>query len=179
METSGGVDDQNIAGLALCLGVSALGDVHGIHLIAHGENRYLQLLAQHLQLLDGRGTVHVAGRQHRPPALLLKIAGQLGAGSGLAGALKAGHQDHRGPPAGVGDLGGIIAHQAGHLLVYDLDDLLSRGQALHDLSADGPFLYRRHKILYNFIIYVGFQKGHPHFPHRVIHVLLGKLALAS
>ena len=74
---------------------AVLGDVHRVGLGALVVDRHAQLLAQGLELVDGRRAVDVAGHQRRALALGEEELGQLAAGRGLARALQAHHHDHR------------------------------------------------------------------------------------
>ena len=46
------------------------GDLHRVHVALLGVDLHADLSAQHLQLVDGRGTVNVAGDQQHLTALL-------------------------------------------------------------------------------------------------------------
>jgi len=56
----------------------------------------------------------------------------------------------------------LAAHQGGHLFLYNLDQLLSRGEASHHFLTDRPSLDLLDKILDDLEIDIGFQEGHPH-----------------
>ena len=103
-------------------------------------HRHPDVGPQALELLDGRGPLHVGGHQIGLAALALQAPGQLGRGGGFPGALQAHqHQGHRRFAAQV-QPGRFAAHQRRQLVVDDLDDLLGRGQGPHDLFAHGPVL---------------------------------------
>ena len=72
-----------------------LGDVHRVGLGALVVDGHAQLLAQGLELVDGRRTVDVARHHGRALALGEQELGQLAAGRGLARALQAHHHDDR------------------------------------------------------------------------------------
>ena len=99
--------------------------------LTHLKYGDVQLLAHNLQLLDGGGTVDIAGGQKGPLAVLaFHQSGQFGAVRGFTCALKTHHHHHRG---GLGcdlQLGGGAAHQISQLLVDDLNDHLGRGEGL-------------------------------------------------
>ena len=73
----------------------------------------------------------------------------------------------------------LAAHQGDQLLVDDLDDLLGRGQALHDLLAHGALRHLCTEVLGHLVVDVGFQQGHAHFPHGGLDVGLGQFAVAA
>ncbi len=88
------------------------------------------LLAEHPQLLHGRGPLEVGPDEQRVAPLLLPPLGELGRGGGLARALEAGQQHDRGRPRGVGQLSVSPPEHRDQLLVDDLDHLLAGSQAL-------------------------------------------------
>ena len=128
MEPAGRVQEHQVVAVLLGVCHRFLGDGHRVDL-PHLEHRDVQLCAHHFQLLDGSGTVHVAGHQQRSAALLTpEEVGQLGGVGGLTSALETHHHDHRRRGVGVVELGSLAAHESGHLLVDDLDDHLRRSQ---------------------------------------------------
>ena len=75
--------------------------------------------------------------------------------------------------------GFLAAHQGDQLLVDDLDDLLGRGQALHDLLAHGALGDLCAEVLRYFVVDVGFQQGHPDLAHGGFDVRLAQFAVAA
>ena len=73
----------------------------------------------------------------------------------------------------------LTAHQGGHLLLYDLDQLLSGGEAIHHFLTDRPSLDLLNKILNDLEIDIGFQEGNPHFLQGLLDILLRQLSMAS
>ena len=139
----------------------------------------VQLAAHDLQLLNGGGTVHIAGRQQGALRVLLPHqSGKLCSGGGLAGALEAYHHHNGGAVVGHGELGGAAAHQIRQFLVDDLDDLLGGGQAVQHIGADGPLRDSGHKVLDHLVAYIGFQQGQADFPHGLPDVVFRQAALA-
>ena len=63
------------------------------------EHRDAELLAEHLELLDGGGPVDVGGDEERLLALLEEQVRELAGGGRLTGALEADHHDAGRPPA--------------------------------------------------------------------------------
>ena len=57
-------------------------------------DRHAELLAEHVQLVDGRGTLQVGGDQQRLARRALEQPAQLAAGGRLAGALQAAQHQH-------------------------------------------------------------------------------------
>ena len=104
------------------------------------------------------------------------MAGELGAGGGLAGALQAGHQDHGRAAGGEGELAPGPAHQPGQLLVDDLDHLLARVEALQHLGAEAALLQRRGEGFDDLEVDVRLEQREPDLAHRRIDVGLAQLA---
>ncbi len=75
--------------------------------------------------------------------------------------------------------GFAAAHQGNQLLVDDLDHLLGRGQALHDLLTHGALGDLCAEVLGNLVVDIGFQQGHAHLAHGGLDVGLGQFAVAA
>gem|GEM_PF-6423487 len=114
-------------------------------------------MTDHLQLLDGGGTVDVAGDQQGPVAFALQFLGDLRTVRGFTGTLKADHHDDRRRMLRFREAGLSAAHEFREFFVDDLDDHLCRRQAGHDLGADGPFRDFRREVLCDFVADVRFQ----------------------
>ena len=178
MQTTGGVQKHHVVAVVPGVFDGLLGDAHGIGL-SHLENGDVQLLAHHLQLGDGGGTVYVAGHQQGALAeLAAHQARQLGAVGGFTGALKAHHHHNGGALGGEGQLGVGAAHQLHQLLVDDLDDLLGRGETVQNVRADAALGDLGHKVLDHLIADVGLQQGQADLPHALPDVGLRQAALA-
>ena len=67
MEPAGGVQQNGVVAVFAGVAHRVLGDLDRVDL-AQGEDGDVQLLAHHLQLGEGGGPVHVAGRQQGPLA---------------------------------------------------------------------------------------------------------------
>ena len=140
---------------------------------------HVDLRTDHLQLLDGGGTVNVARGQQRLFALLLQIVGQLSGHGGLTGALQAAqhiNRRHGRRPRQPGMLG---THQGRHFLADDLHHLLGGGQAVQHLLAHAAFRDLLAEILDHQVVDVGFQKRHAHVAHALLDGLLRQLAPAG
>ena len=92
---------------------------------------------------------------------------------GLTCALKAGqHDDRKLIPRIQLQLAGGISHQMDHFLVHDLNDHLSRVQAVHHVLSDGAFRNGINKLPDDLEIHVCFQQRHPDLTHRGADVSL-------
>ena len=147
---------------------------------AQRKDRDTGLLTDDLQLLNGGGTVNIAGDQQRAAALAAVIFAELGGVGGLAVALQAAHHQHGLTLVFQAQVLRLVAaHEIGQLFVDDLDDLLGGGQALHDLLPHGTFRNLGAEVLGDFIVDVGLEQGHAHLAHRGLDVGLVQLALAA
>lgn len=61
----------------------------------------------------------------------------------------------------------------------DLDDMLSRGQALQHLGADGLFGNGGDEILCHLIVDVRLQQGETNFPHGLFYISLGQFPFGA
>ena len=146
----------------------------------HRKDRCPGLFSHDLQLVDGGRAVDIAGHQHGAAALLDEVFGQLGGVGRFTIALQTAEHDD-GLPLVLDDQlrSFLAAHQSDQLLVDDLDHLLGRGQALHDLLAHGALRHLCTEVLGHLVVDVGFQQGHPDFAHRGLDVGLGQFAVAA
>ena len=71
MQPAGRVEDHDVGALLLRFAHGRLADGDGIFLRAVGVDRDFELLAEHVQLVDGRGALQVGGHEQRPAAALL------------------------------------------------------------------------------------------------------------
>ena len=177
MEAAGGVQKHHVVAVLFCVGHSGLGDVHRVDL-THLEHRHVQLLAHHLQLLDGGGAVYVAGGKQGALPLLFHHARQFGPVGGLACALQTHHHHHGGGLGRNGQLGAGAAHQLGELLIDDLYDHLGRRQGLQHVGAHRLLGDLGDKLLDHFIADVGLQQSQADLPHGLLYVGLGQAALS-
>ncbi len=169
LETAGRVDDEApMLGLPCPLlrrarrldGVAA--ELAGIHLGA-------DLLAQRLELLDGRGSLEIARRQHGHAALAAETARQLGRRRRLPGALESHHEDHGGSRGGLLQRRTSLAEEVGQLVVDDLDDLLAGRDGLQHLLAQGPLLDTGKELAGHLEVDVGLQEDASDLTEALLH----------
>ena len=145
-----------------------------------GEPLGAGLLRHRLELLDGGRPVDVARHgQHLLLALLDQVLGQLGGGGGLAGALQAGHQDHRRRLRRQVDVGDALAHGGGQFAVDDADQRLARLERAQHFLAQRLFLDAGDEVAHHRQRDVGLEQGHAHFAQHVLHVVFGDAGLAA
>ena len=178
VQTACGIQEYNVISVVRGVFQRLPGDVHRVAL-AHLKNGNVQLLAHHLQLLDGGGAVHVAGHQQGPFAVLAAHeTRQLCAVSGFTGALETHHHHHRRSLRRGGKTGVAAAHELGKLLVDDLDDLLGGGQALQHVAAHAAVGDPGDKVLDHLVADVRLQQCQAHLPQAGLDVTLREPALA-
>jgi len=180
-EPTRGVDDHDVVQLASRLLDGGPRHRDGITDAVAGlgsEDRDADALTVDLELLDGVGTLQVAGHQQRGLALLLQPQGELGRQRGLARTLQAGQHDHGRAGLGVAQSTGLPAEDGDELLVDDLDDLLGRVQRLADLRAAGPLLDVADERLDDGQRDVGLEQRDPDLARGGVDVGLGEPTLA-
>ena len=178
MQTAGGVQKHHVVTVLTGVEDGLLRRLHRIlgSLFKHGNP---QLFAADLQLLNGGGTVNVAGDQQRILPLPLHQSGQLAAVGGFTRALQTHqHDDCRAVGVDV-DMLGIAAHELAKLLVDDLNDHLGRGQGFQNVGADAALGDGFGKILDHLVADVRFQQCHANLPHGLLHVRLFQASLAA
>ena len=178
MEPTGGVQKHHVVAPLTGVEHRFFGGFDGI-LSALLENGNAQLLAADLQLLDGRGTVDIAGNEQGVSSLPLLKTRQLGAVGGLARALQTHQHNHRGAVGIDIQMLGVAAHELAQLLVDDLYDHLGRGERFQHIGADAAFRDRLGEVLDHLIAHVRFQQRHADLPHSLLHIRFLQTALAA
>ncbi len=179
LETSGGVDDDDVAQRVHGLLDGAAGDVHGVRAVAavHG---HAELAAEGGELVGGRGAIDVAGREQRALALPLEQVGELGGRRGLAGALEAHEHDHvRDAVLGEYELGLRGAEELGELVEHDLDDVLGGRERVEHLARHAALLAGGHETLDDLEVDVGLEEGEADLAHGDVDVILREAPLAA
>ncbi len=137
------------------------GEVDGVRCDLHGPrfpvhvDRYPQLFPQHHQLVDGRGAIDVRCNQQRVTPLPLQKIRQLGGEGGFTRTLQARHEDHRRGCIRGPDFRFRLTEQPDHLIMDDLDDELSRCDAIQDFLADGSRLDLLDEVLRDLVVDIG------------------------
>ena len=178
MQPPGGVQDHCVKALGIGRFHGRAGDVHRVLGRLGGMHCHPDIGPQALELLDGRGPLHVRGHEIWLLALPLEALGQLARGGGLAGALEAHQHDRHRRFAAQIQPGRLPAQECGELLVDDLDDLLGRGQRPHDLFPHRPLPDALDEGLGDLIVDVGFKQSQAHLAQGLAHLGLIELAPA-
>ena len=95
METTGGIENNDIVAVVLGVGNCLFGNFNGVNL-THFKNRNVNLASDDLELVDCRRTVNVAGDEKRASPLFLKMEGELSGMGGFTGALETDHHNDGG-----------------------------------------------------------------------------------
>ena len=136
LESSGGVDDEDVGVLDASLHECGLGDLRDVLGESFGEDGDVEFVGEDFELVDGGGSLEVAGGEHDALLeLVAEVQGELGGGGGLAGAMESAEHDDGGRALEV-EWRGVFAEECDELVVDDFDDLLSGCDALHDRLAE-------------------------------------------
>ncbi len=180
VQTSGRIEDHEIAGLVACRLAATLGDAQHVFHTGFGMDRHANLLAQHDQLVDRRRAVNVAGHQHGAAiALFLEVEGELGSRGGLSRTLQANHH-RQGGIARKGLLPRLLTNQGvDQGVVKDLDHVFTRSDGERHFLTQGTFLDAGHEGFGHVELDVGLQKGSADIAQRIGDVLFGKTRFAA
>ena len=173
VQPAGRVEDHHVGPGRLRLFHRGLTKGHRIGGTEVRVYRQAELLADHLQLLNGSGPLQVGRCQHRLAAVPQDGLAQLAAGGRLAGPLKAAEHQHRHVAPQMERMV-YRAHQVDQFLVDDVDQLIGRVEGFQHRLADGLFAHPGHEILDHRQADVGLQQGPLHQLQPVAHVRLGE-----
>ena len=178
LETARRIHDQEIDVVAASAFERAERDAGDVPDAFLRMDRDADLGAEHFQLVDGGGTVHVAGREQDLPAFVLEVQGELRAGSGLARAVQPDHEDD--VRTGARDEFRFRgSHEFDELVVYDLDRLLTGRDALHDGFAEAGLPDFGHELVGDLDVHVGVDQGVADVLHGFGYVGFGYGRLAA
>ena len=178
VQAAGRIEDHHLHAAVLGLLDGDLAEGHGVLRGQVGIDGNTKLLAQDLQLLDGRGALQVGRHEHRLAAALLEQLAQLAAGGRLARALQAAEHQHRQFRLEVQRMV-HRAHQVDQFLVDDADELVRGVEGLEDRLADGLLGDLGDERLGDLDADVGFQQGRLHQGQPFAHVRLGQPAASA
>ena len=137
LQTSRGVDNDDVKSRVCRVTDGRSCDFNRVRFVAKGEDGGLDVFADDLQLLNGRGTVNVGRNEQGIATLLSQQCGELAGMRRLAGALQP--AEHEDGWRTTRECQGLRAAQkGGQLFVDDLDNLLGGVQSLQNLFADSP-----------------------------------------
>ena len=172
------IDDHHVAVVLTGVPDAVFGDLHRIHVALLGVDLHADLSAQHFQLVDGRGTVNVAGHQQHLTALLaFEHRGQLAREGGLTRTLQTRDQDH-GRRALQPDVRGRAAHQLSQLVAHDLGHHLPRFDGFEHVLAQRLLFHLVGEALGDLIVDIGVDQRAANLFECLRDVDFGDAALA-
>ena len=185
-ETSGGVDDEDVAAEVGGVAFGFAGEAEDLGRAGGGSRFKLAFVEVDAggfgddgELLAGGGAVDVDGDKHRAVAALFEPLGELGGGGRLSASLQPGHEDDTGRLRGGLELGNVLAEEGDELVVDDFDDLLGRAEGGGDLGAERLDADVGDEIVDDVEVDVGFDEGEADLAHGVGDVFFGDGALAA
>ena len=175
---TGGVEDDD-GGLAGFIGFEGLlGDFDEVFFARlGGEDGDFALGAEHGELLDGGGSVEVAGDEKRFAAIFLETAGELGGGGGFTRTVESAKQDVRGGIEVEGAL--VSAEEKSEFVVENFDDLFTRLHRLEDVFALRFFTNGFDEVLGDGEFDVGLEQSEPDFAQSIEDVFFGDFGGSS
>ena len=175
MQSSGGVENQNVAAAGFGEIEGFAGNFQNIRFAAFDEDGNFNLFAERFQLIHRRRAVYVRSHEQRLASLFLEQPREFAARGGFARTVQTDHQDATGAAAeiqpGVGR-----AEQVHEFVVDDFDDLLAGLDALDDFRADGLGFDALDEIAGDLEIHIGFQQRHADLAEGVGDVGLGNFS---
>ena len=178
LESSGGIDDEKIGIFIACLFERTERDAGDVPDAFLRVDRDADLAAEHFQLFDRGGTVHVACREQDLFPFVLEVQRELGAGGRLAGTVQTDHEDDVRMRPGV-ELRFGGSHELDEFVVDDLDRLLSGGDALHDGFAEAGLPDFGNELVGDLDIDVGVDQGVADVLHGFCDIGFGNGRLAA
>ena len=179
LQAARGIVDDEVETVVLRVLVTVLDDFHRVAL-AFVVHRNADGLAEHLQLLDSRRTVHVRCDEERFTLLFAAHPkGDLAREGRLTGTLEARHHDAYRRRAGEVDFLRFATHDGDEFVVDYLDDLLTGGHGIEHFASEGLFLDGLYEVTGHVEVYVGFEERAAHFAQRFGDVFFGELALPA
>ena len=147
-------------------------DFQHVGFALHHEDRHVELLAEHGELIHGGGAVHIRRHEERGAALLGQQARELAAGSCFARAVQSAHED-AGRTAGEIQRRVLRAEQRHQFVIDDFDDLLAGLHRLNHFRAQRLLLHTLDEIARDLEVHIGVEQRHAHLAQRVADVALG------
>ena len=156
LKSSRSIVNKDVAALLGGMGLCLLRNDQHVLFPSTNQGGYLELFAKGFELIHGRRTIHISSHQHGLPTLLGQPFGQLATGSGFSGTVETHHHDTRW--LGVNFQGSMRgSEQLNQCIVDDLDDLLTRVDALDDLLSDRLLLDIFNELFGHLEVHVGIQ----------------------
>ena len=173
------VDDDDTVARTPRLLDARLGDAHDVLRPTLGVDGNVELLAERLELVDGRGTIHVARHQTSRTVLAFEAPRELGGGRRLAGTLQSDHHDHGRRDGAELESLATLAEHGRELVVDDLDELLAGRDGAQLRDAHGLFLDALEELAGELKVDVGLEQDAAHLAEAFFDVGFGEDAAAA
>src|ERR1019366_1259613 len=159
LQTSGGVEDQNIAIVRFRKIQSLARNFQNVRFAALEKNRNFNLFAERLELVHRGGTINVRRHEQRLTALFLQQLREFAGRSRFAGAVQADQQNRAGIFVEL-QRGVLRAEEFDEFVGNNFDDLLAGLDAGDDFRAERFGFDALDKIARDLEIHVGFEQRH-------------------
>ena len=126
------------------------------------------------QLVTGCRTTRICCNQEHPFPLTLEVPPELAARRCLSSTLESYHHNDSRGGRGQSQTGSLAAHHLPQLLPHDLDDLMTRGQALEDFLTNCLFANSLDEVLDDLEVDIGFEQREANLFQRFRDVLFGE-----
>ncbi len=161
-----------------CVAYAVKGDFDGVLVALLAVYRHVDRVADHFQLFDGCGAVHVASdEQGAFPLGGFQLLGELAGECGLARALEAGHEYHCRVAFDVEGNEGL-AHEFGEFLMDYFQHQLLGLDGVEDVLSHSLFFDGVDEAFGDLVVDVGVNEGAAHLLECLRHVDFGDAALA-
>ena len=169
-QTTSGIDDNRVVSLGLGVLDAFAGDGHGVLALQIHVDGHVNLLCQHAKLLNGCGTIDVAGHEQGAAVFLrLEQECEFAREGGLTRTVETCHEDDGGMALELEFLC-RTSHECGQLIVYNLHEQLSRLHGGEHVLSEGLLLDSIGEGLGYLIIDVGIKEGAAYVLERFGHV---------
>src|SRR3989442_1291560 len=141
------------------------------------KRRNVNLLSQRGELLNRRRPLQIAGNECGRATLFFQQARQLRCRSGFARTIQPDNQDS----SGLTEIKrhAVAAEERSQLIVENLNDLLTRGDAAQNVFAERFCLDTRDEIFRDLKIDVGLEQSEPDLAQRAVDVGFADLPMAA
>ena len=137
------------------------------------------LLADYLQLLDSRRTIHVAGYEQRSVTLVFKFEGKFCGVRCFTATLQTAHHNYGRRMVCNCKPCLVAAHKFCEFFINYFDYHLTRCKALHYIGTDGALCHFFSELLGNLVVYVCFKQRKPYLAHSLLNVGFCKFAFST
>ena len=179
MKASRRIEDHDVAVICFRMRRCIRGNLHRILASFFKEAGYFHFFRIDPELFHCCRPVNIAGCKDRPSAFFLEFSRNLRRSRRLTGTLETRHHIDRKFIGGKEfQLRRLRSHEVDHLLIDDLDDHLTRIQAVHHILSDGALRHGIRELLHDLEIDVRLEKRHLDLFQRLFDVRFGQESFA-